>query len=329
MAFAGPARHPKIDVLKLREDKLKFVLSGTDSSVANSLRRVLMAEVPSMAIDLVNVYENSSVLHDEFLAHRLGLIPIRWKGRPRDAEGGGGGGGGGMLGGAGAGAGAGAGGVGPGGVNGTLLQDRYRFFWEDHDCALSQGAEICDRCCLEIILQVVNEEKDPEADPITVTSRDLVLVWNGEYVLSQEQRDECPFEIAHFSSKADEERSGAADLGIMVVKLGPGQGVLCRCIARMGIGKIHAKYNPTATVSMRYEPEIRLNRDLLERLPAKDKKAFVRQCTPGVFSFDRESEQVILEDPRKANNIDEIKKIGACMLARPFGPRPGICATSA
>lgn len=69
-------RTPNIDINKINRENIKFTLSGVDSSIANSMRRVMIAEVPTMAIDIVHIHANSSPLHDEFLAHRLGMIPL-------------------------------------------------------------------------------------------------------------------------------------------------------------------------------------------------------------------------------------------------------------
>lgn len=76
MAEVYRNRAPTLEIQKLTKEKIKFTLSGVDSSICNSLRRTMLAEVPTMAIDLVQVQVNTSSLHDEFIAHRLGLIPL-------------------------------------------------------------------------------------------------------------------------------------------------------------------------------------------------------------------------------------------------------------
>ena len=72
-------RTPNVKILDLKDDTMTFELSDTDISMANSLRRIMIAEVPTLCIDLVEFEDNSSCLQDEFLAHRLGLIPLRSK----------------------------------------------------------------------------------------------------------------------------------------------------------------------------------------------------------------------------------------------------------
>jgi len=67
---------PWLTVQYLATQQIQFTLEGVDASFSNAIRRVCIAEVPTLAIDLVEVLENSSVLCDEFISHRLGLIPI-------------------------------------------------------------------------------------------------------------------------------------------------------------------------------------------------------------------------------------------------------------
>lgn len=69
-------RRPQIKVNHATPQLVKFTLWDTDVSVANSLRRIMLAEVPTIAIDIVNIEDNDTVLFDEFLAHRMGLLPL-------------------------------------------------------------------------------------------------------------------------------------------------------------------------------------------------------------------------------------------------------------
>lgn len=66
----------QIKLIKCTKEKLEFDMIGVDVSVANAIRRILIAEVPTMAIEKVFVMNNTSFIHDEILVHRLGLIPI-------------------------------------------------------------------------------------------------------------------------------------------------------------------------------------------------------------------------------------------------------------
>lgn len=56
---------------------LEFDLIGCPVAFANAFRRLMLSEVPSMAIEKVYIFNNTSIIQDEVLAHRLGLIPLR------------------------------------------------------------------------------------------------------------------------------------------------------------------------------------------------------------------------------------------------------------
>lgn len=75
-AMSASTLDAQLQVLSLSDESISFSLIGADASVANALRRVMISEVPTIAIELVDIKANTSVLSDEFLSHRLGLIPL-------------------------------------------------------------------------------------------------------------------------------------------------------------------------------------------------------------------------------------------------------------
>ena len=66
-----------LEVISKDNQKISIKLKGIPLQYSNALRRVCLNGVPVFAIDTVDIIENSSVLPDEGLAHRLGLIPIK------------------------------------------------------------------------------------------------------------------------------------------------------------------------------------------------------------------------------------------------------------
>ena len=66
----------KFELIELREDRIRFLLSGVTAAFANGIRRACMSEVPVLAIDEISIYDNTSVLFDEQISLRLGLVPL-------------------------------------------------------------------------------------------------------------------------------------------------------------------------------------------------------------------------------------------------------------
>ena len=67
---------PSLEVISQDKQKMSVKLKGIPLQYANALRRICLNGVPVFAIDTVDVIENSSVLADEGVAHRLGMIPL-------------------------------------------------------------------------------------------------------------------------------------------------------------------------------------------------------------------------------------------------------------
>lgn len=53
-----------------------IIFKGIDRSIVNSLRRILISEVPSYCLDTIELKKNNTIMNDEYLVHRIGLIPF-------------------------------------------------------------------------------------------------------------------------------------------------------------------------------------------------------------------------------------------------------------
>ena len=213
LSRAAEKRNPQISITELTDEVIKFTLSKTDVSVANSLRRIMISEVPTMAIDKVEFAHNTTVLHDDFLAHRLGLVPLtsHYAGFKTALDGG----------------------------------EDFQF---NRDCSC---AAFCPNCTATFTLDVRCEGGSARSPP-TTSSPPLPSTSAGS---------RAPTTMPSF------------------VKLRQGQHIKLTAQAQKGIGKEHAKWNPTCTAVFQYEPSVELNQKVYKTLTHEQRDGWVSACS--------------------------------------------------
>ena len=66
-----------LEIINENEQKISVKIKGVPLQYSNALRRICLNGVPIYAVESIDVLENSSVLADEGVAHRVGLIPLK------------------------------------------------------------------------------------------------------------------------------------------------------------------------------------------------------------------------------------------------------------
>ena len=224
-----PDIKPKLTLLKLDNNNVEFMLEGVTPAIANSLRRAIVSEVPTLAIDEVVFLENNTVLFDEIIAHRLALIPLRF---PRK---------------------------------------EYKL---PSECSCKGKG--CSKC--QVILRYdskkVRKERNAENEKLLVMSGDL---------------------------ESDNEAVKPISDEIPIVVLMPGQELQFEAIARLGLGKVHAKWQ-ASNAWYRVLADVRINKNKCNNC-----KACVKACPKGVL---------VVEDGKvKVKNPDACDLCNACVEA--------------
>lgn len=191
--------------------------------MANAFRRILLAEIPTLAIEDVFIYQNTSIIQDEVLAHRLGLIPLcgdreglrwmKWYSKPTEEN-----------------PGSGA----PTDYNTVVLRLEVECKWQEGG-----------------LQRAVAGETDPDKLYVghNVYAKDIVFKPTGRQ-----------FDI--FSPEEGKEiRSTNPD--ILICKMRPGQSINLSMHAIKGIGQDHAKFSPVATASYRLMPTIDITKPII------------------------------------------------------------------
>ena len=275
---------------------LVFEMIGVDASFANALRRILLSEVPTVAIESVYMWNNTCLVHDEVLSHRLGLIPINADPRyletcePGDE---------------------------PTDKNTLVFRlavtckkpdarkgnaKRGGTDDEDHD-----GAEAMDELVHGADADLV------EAATEASTTRPYRFPKDRPYTKHVYSK-----ELEWMAQNDQEERMGdvrPVHDDILIAKLRPGQCIELEAHARVGVGKDHAKFSPVATAGYRLMPKIVLKKPVYDQVAEE----LVHIYEPGVFRLEPTDPKVDPPDTRVKAVVDNPY---ACTMSRNFLRHP-------
>lgn len=253
----------RINVIENKGDNLVFELIGCDASFANALRRILLAEVPTVAIESVYMWNNTSIIHDEVLAHRLGLIPINVDARLFDPI-----------------------------EEGDDSTDRNTLVFQlQVKCPSRRQAAAKAK-------KKKSESGDDEDEALTETEKSVLQnteLDKAAFSAAKKEAIETPGRpyTLHLYSKdlvwvpqGDQEKRFLDGIrpvhdDILIAKLRPGQEIELEAHARYGIGQDHAKYSPVATTAYRLYTHV----EILEPVYDEDAEQLAHLYEPGVFEL--------------------------------------------
>jgi DNA-directed RNA polymerase I and III subunit RPAC1 len=231
-----------------------FSLIGINASIANAFRRILIAEVPTIAIEDVFINNNTSVIQDEVLAQRLGLIPLvcpkevfdwlKWYERgsqPKD-------------------------------FNTLVLELRVKCKWADNGKDLFRKGE---RDPKKLYKNAHGKPESYSVPASTSAETDMLslLVYAKDFKF-----EPVPGPQESLFAPGNMLRSLHPD--ILIAKLRPGHQIDLKAHCCKGIGGDHAKFSPVATASYRLLPEIQI----LKPIIGADAEKFARCFPRGVIN---------------------------------------------
>lgn len=238
-------------------NELVLELLHVDTSFVNALRRILLAEVPTVALESIFMWNNTSIIHDEVLAHRLGLIPLNIDARLLEAP------------------------------------DEEEDSPTDRNTVVFRMMVKCGKAPREEqSMMHVHDDDDDDETPVAGGNSDLspaaaaaasrppILAKDRPYTKHVYSRD---LEWVPQGDQASRFPQGIRPIhdDILIAKLRPGQAIEFEAHGRVGIGKDHAKYSPVATASYRLMPKIEMIEDVYDELAEE----LVHVYEPGVFDL--------------------------------------------